>query len=40
MYTREGKAAADRLWRETLDELDFAGVREILRSMGVRGVDA
>ena len=36
MYTPEGKAAAERLWRETLEELDFAGVKEILRSMGMR----
>ena len=38
MYTAEGKAATERLWRETLEELEFAGVKDILRSMGVRGI--
>ena len=38
IYTAEGKAATERLWRETLEELEFAGVKDILRSMGVRGI--
>ncbi|KAK1954526.1 short chain dehydrogenase [Colletotrichum sublineola] len=33
VYTPEGKASANRLWHETLQELDFAGVRLILHSM-------
>ncbi|GKT49708.1 short-chain dehydrogenase cctT [Colletotrichum spaethianum] len=33
VYTAEGKATGKRLWDETLQELDFAGVRSILRSM-------
>lgn len=33
MYTAEGKVAMDRLWDETLEELDFAGVKSILAQM-------
>ncbi|KAK0625082.1 hypothetical protein B0T17DRAFT_617218 [Bombardia bombarda] len=33
LYTPEGKVAIDRLWDETLAELDFAGIRAILDSM-------
>ncbi|KAI1142848.1 NAD(P)-binding protein [Hypoxylon sp. FL0543] len=33
LYTPEGRDAADRLWQETMEELDFAGVRGILESM-------
>ncbi|OTB07648.1 hypothetical protein M426DRAFT_242104 [Hypoxylon sp. CI-4A] len=33
LYTPEGKEAASQLWQETLDELQFAGVRDILESM-------
>ncbi|CAJ2506484.1 Uu.00g006140.m01.CDS01 [Anthostomella pinea] len=33
MYTPEGEAATERLWKETMDELDFAGVRGIVESM-------
>jgi hypothetical protein len=33
MYTPEGKAATERLWDETLVELNFAGVKDILNSM-------
>ncbi|TDZ40480.1 Short-chain dehydrogenase/reductase tropG [Colletotrichum spinosum] len=30
LYTPEGRAATEKLWDETLKELDFAGVRSIL----------
>ncbi|KAI0158067.1 NAD(P)-binding protein [Xylariaceae sp. FL1272] len=30
LYTPEGHAITEKLWKETLDELDFAGVRSIL----------
>jgi hypothetical protein len=33
MYTEEGKAIQDQLWAETLQELEFAGVPKILKSM-------
>ncbi len=33
MYTLEGKKTTERLWEETLVELEFAGVRNILDSM-------
>jgi hypothetical protein len=33
MYTAEGKVAMDRLWNETLEELDFAHVKDILAQM-------
>jgi hypothetical protein len=33
LYTPEGKVLIERVWEETLDELDFAGVRQILESM-------
>ena len=32
MYTADGKETADRLWEETLRELEFAGVRDIVVS--------
>ncbi|KAI1489085.1 putative short-chain dehydrogenase/reductase family protein [Biscogniauxia mediterranea] len=32
-YTEEGKEFAERLWEETIKELDFAGVRDNLLSM-------
>ncbi|KAI1771130.1 NAD(P)-binding protein [Hypoxylon cercidicola] len=35
LYTPEGKVATQRLWDETMAELDFAGVRAILDSMRV-----
>ena len=38
MYTPEGKAITDRLWDETIAELEFAGVRDILQ--GMRGASA
>ncbi|KAJ0423163.1 hypothetical protein BJY00DRAFT_299767 [Aspergillus carlsbadensis] len=34
MYTEHGKRATEMLWEETLADLDFAGVRGILASMG------
>lgn len=33
LYTPEGKVITQRVWDETLAELDFAGVRDILDSM-------
>jgi len=30
MYTTDGKKIMEQLWDETLEELDFAGVRDIL----------
>ncbi|KAF2095837.1 NAD(P)-binding protein [Rhizodiscina lignyota] len=33
LYTPEGKVATQRLWDETMAELDFAGVRSILDSI-------
>ncbi|KAF2636853.1 putative short-chain dehydrogenase/reductase family protein [Massarina eburnea CBS 473.64] len=34
MYTPEGKKATERLWAETLEELRFAHVSEVLKSVG------
>ncbi|KAL4940090.1 hypothetical protein BDV06DRAFT_230612 [Aspergillus oleicola] len=34
MYSPDGKAGGDKLWEETLDEFEWAGVRGILASMG------
>ncbi|KXH55435.1 short-chain dehydrogenase [Colletotrichum salicis] len=33
LYTPEGSAAIDRLWEETLEELEFAGIRSMLKSL-------
>ncbi|OAL26134.1 hypothetical protein AYO20_10187 [Fonsecaea nubica] len=33
LYTPEGKAVTENLWRETIDELSFAKVQDILESM-------
>ena len=33
LYTTEGRVVTQRVWDETLAELDFAGVRGILESM-------
>ncbi|KAF1998495.1 NAD(P)-binding protein [Amniculicola lignicola CBS 123094] len=33
MSTPEGQKVMDRLWEETMEELEFAGVREIVHSM-------
>jgi hypothetical protein len=33
LYTLEGKVVIERVWEETLTELNFAGVRAILESM-------
>ncbi|KAI2604102.1 uncharacterized protein GGS25DRAFT_506903 [Hypoxylon fragiforme] len=35
-YTDEGKVVMERLWEETLTELEFAGVRGILASTGCK----
>lgn len=37
MYTPEGKKTTDKLWEETLKEFEFAGVRDILKSLGYKG---
>ncbi|KAK3116346.1 hypothetical protein LTR53_003372 [Teratosphaeriaceae sp. CCFEE 6253] len=34
MYTDSGKRATEHLWEETLEELSFAGVREMTRPLG------
>lgn len=36
MYTTNGKATIERLWQETLDEFDFADIRDVLESMKKR----
>lgn len=33
LYTLEGKVLIQRIWEETLAELEFAGVRRILEPM-------
>ena len=33
LYTLEGKVVIERAWEETLAELDFAGVRNILEAV-------
>jgi hypothetical protein len=33
LYTPEGNELRQRLWEETLTELDFAGVRSVLDSL-------
>lgn len=33
LYTPEGEVLKERVWEETLAELDFAGVRGILEQM-------
>jgi hypothetical protein len=33
LYSIEGKVVIERVWEETMAELDFAGVRAILDSM-------
>lgn len=34
MYTDEGRKATERLWNETMVELDFAGVKQRLAATG------
>ncbi|KAL4883821.1 hypothetical protein BJY04DRAFT_216156 [Aspergillus karnatakaensis] len=34
IYTDQGKKVAEQLWQETLDELAFAGVKDILSNLG------
>ncbi len=36
LYTPEGEVLIQRVWDETMAELDFAGVRAILESMKVK----
>jgi hypothetical protein len=36
MYTESGRKTTNRLWEETLDELEFAGVREMTRPLNKR----
>jgi hypothetical protein len=33
MYTEEGKKCMERLWNETMEELKFANVKDILASI-------
>ncbi len=33
MYTKEGKGFQERLWGETMAELEFAGVAKILEAL-------
>ncbi|KAI1210035.1 NAD(P)-binding protein [Annulohypoxylon truncatum] len=33
LYTPEGREAADKLWQETMEQLEFAGARGIIESM-------
>lgn len=33
LYTPEGRQAIEQLWRETMDELEFAGARRILETL-------
>jgi hypothetical protein len=33
LYTSEGKELTEKVWRETMAELSFAGVEGILQSM-------
>jgi hypothetical protein len=35
LYTPKGKVLVDRVWEETLAELEFARVRSILEDMNV-----
>jgi hypothetical protein len=34
VYSTEGETIAKRLWQETMDELAFAGVVDIIKSYG------
>lgn len=36
MYTEEGKVFMEKLWKETVTELDFPEVREVLRSLEMK----
>lgn len=33
MYTPEGKKTTEQLWKETLEEFESAGFKDILRSL-------
>ena len=33
MYTPEGEKVAPRLWKETMQELSFAGVEQIIKDL-------
>ena len=33
LYTADGRQLIERLWEETMAELDFANVRHVLKSM-------
>lgn len=35
VYTTEGEQVAKRLWRETMEELSFAGVQDIVDAFGI-----
>ena len=34
VYKPEGQTIAERLWKETLDELAFAKVADVVRALG------
>lgn len=34
-YTKEGEEMRGRLWKETMEELDFAGAEKIVESLKV-----
>jgi hypothetical protein len=34
-YTTEGEEMKERLWKETMEELDFAGAEKIIKSLKV-----
>lgn len=36
MYTEEGRAIMERVWAETLNECEFAGVKDIVKTMSTR----
>lgn len=38
MYTEAGKTTIVQLWEETMNELDFASVRDIIDSMGKKAL--
>ena len=39
MYTKEGNVFMDRLWNETIEELDFPEVRESIKSLDKKSAE-
>lgn len=33
MYTKEGREVGERIWEETMEELNFAGASKIVQGM-------